>query len=449
MAAHTWTVTELCAEIETALQERFPGEVWVRGQVSGTRRPPSGHLYFQLVDPDTSGGTFGGQLPIVAFKGQLRGIEALLRKVGDLRIEDGVEVRVRGRISFYGPQGRVQLQMTGIDPSFTLGQLAAERDEVLRRLAAEGLMTTNKARPLAPVPLRVGLVTSDGSAAYNDFVDELQRSGYPFRITLADARVQGADAEASLVAAITTLGQLPLDVIAVVRGGGARTDLLAFDRESVARAVATCPVPVLVGVGHEIDRSVVDDVGHLSLKTPTACADAVVERVRSFHRRLEQIAENVSQQASDRLTHAQQRVAQRAVDLARLTLGALRWHGSLLDQRRDRLSRAETVLSIEMQRLNETGRRLESASRQTVRDHDRRLVAAAALTSALHPDRILARGFSVTRTADGTIVTGTAPIGTRLITTTAGGLIDSDVTGAQERPSSNINSRNDHTVEEP
>ena len=455
MAVHTWTVDELCNAVGDALRVVFPDELWIRGEISGLRRSPAGHLYFDLVEPGAKGRGADMKMSIVAFRGPLRGIEAVLAKVGNLRLEDGIEVRIRGRIDYYPPQGRVQFMMNAIDPRYTLGQLAADRDEVLRRLAAEGLLEANKRLSLPDVPLRVGLITSDNSAAYNDFVDELRSSGYPFEIVLADARVQGLDAEDSLAAAFGLLRTRTVDVIALVRGGGARTDLVAFDKELVARAVATAPVPVFVGIGHEIDRSVVDELCHSSLKTPTACAAAVVERVRAFDQRLVALSAGIASHAIHRLGRAHVRVDRDSRQLVRSTMATVRLQAQRLDtsakqlhgttdravsaQHRDleqssaRLARSRIWVRDASTKLDGITDSLSSLTDRALTAQSRRLAAAAAVTRASHPDRILSRGFSVTRTPSGVVVRGHAPPDSELITETGSALITSRVVSSDTK----------------
>ena len=181
MAVSTWTVDELCKSISVGLQNVFPEEIWLRGQIVGLTRSQAGHLYFDLIEPEATSRKANSKMSIVAFKGQLNSIESVLKKLGNLTLEDGIEVRIRGRVSYYAPQGRIQFIMSAVDPQYTLGHLAAERDQVLRTLASEGLLELNKSLTLPLLPLRIGLVTSDGSAAYNDFTTELLTSRYPFQ----------------------------------------------------------------------------------------------------------------------------------------------------------------------------------------------------------------------------------------------------------------------------
>ena len=318
----TFTVRELCTALSAAVSSAFPDEVWVQGSISSLTRAANGHVYFDLVDPaDDLGSATPGLLPVTLFSSDRQRVNAILRKAGNIRMSDGVEIRIRGRVAYYPPQGRVQLRMSLIDPAYTVGQMAAARQALLDALAVEGLLNAQRGLALPVPPLRVALLTSAGSAAHADFAHELAQSGYPFEITLYDCRVQGIDAVPSIVEAITLAATRPADgsghgtqdgaggapsvpppdVIVLVRGGGARTDLAAFDHERVARAIATCPLPVLVGVGHEIDRSVADEVAHLSAKTPTATAALLVDAVRAFHQEVEQAAARLAGLASARL----------------------------------------------------------------------------------------------------------------------------------------------------
>ncbi len=194
-----------------------------------------------------------------------------------------MKVRIFGQLDFYAPTGRLGLKMAGIDPRFTLGELSQARDQVVRALVASGLFDANRARRLSPIPLRVGVVASVGSAAWHDFRDELDRSGFGFDLAVCDTRVQGEWAVPMVAAAIRTLTRRgDLDCVVVIRGGGARNELATFDAESIAVAIATSPVPVLTGLGHEVDRSVADEVAHTALKTPTACAGALIDAVHDY-----------------------------------------------------------------------------------------------------------------------------------------------------------------------
>ena len=410
---HTWSVGDLCAAIRDTFSAVFPEEIWLEGEIVGLNVASSGHVYFDVIEPDSEGSRVD-KMSVALWKGRRQGVESVLARAEAGPLVDGIRVRIRGELSFYAPQGRVQLLMTAIDPHHTLGQLAVDRERVLKSLSMAGLLDANSALKVPLVPLHVGLITSDGSAAYNDFVNEISLSPYPFRISLVHSAVQGAEAESGLIAAIETLGDVDVDVIAVVRGGGARTDLMAFDLESVATAVANSTRPVLSGIGHEIDRSVVDEVAHTAFKTPTACAAALVQTVAAFDQNLDLSARRIVNLAVT--SHAR---ASEAISYSVRAIG----------------DRARRTLDIEEERLAALSSRLSDLGLMSIGRNSQRLDRISDLLRALHPDRILARGFSITRDRDGEIVRGQVPLGSTLVNETADSLITSTVTGSETRES--------------
>ncbi len=419
---------ELSDAIAERLRAAFPTEVWVRGEIQNFPRSPGYHSYFTLVDSET---TPPSQLSVVLLNSEKQRVNRLLMKAGyRVRMSDGTEVRIRGRLDWYGPRGQLQLRMVSIDPAFTLGQLAAARAELLERLRAEGLLEANRAVRMPLLPLRIGVVTSLGSAAEADLLDELDRSGYAFAVQVADVRVQGSDAPSSIAGAITWFAAREVDVVVVVRGGGATTDLAAFDHELVARAIAASPHPVVTGVGHEVDRSVADEVAHLAAKTPTAAAQHLVGLVAAAHDRAEGVFGAVLQGADHRLRVAGQhvdrlaaRAATAAVSATRAELGRIdAWAARLAPLARRRLERAELL-------VDDQARRLGSVAVRRVEEAQRHLDVLAARVAVSDPQRALARGWSITRRADGTVLRSVAdlPVGTRLHTILADGTVTSVV----------------------
>ncbi len=416
----TYTVSELCNRVGRVLGDAFPDQIWVQGAISGLTRSNNGHVYFDLVDPDdTVGRSARAVLPVALFSSSRQLVNKIMRRSGGIRMHDGVEIRIRGELAYYPPQGRVQLLMSLIDPQFTLGRMAAARQELLDRLSDEGLLDRNHARPFPALPLRIGLVTSDRTAAYHDFVDELTSSGYPFRITLIDSRVQGIDAVPGLAAAIGLAGVagdagaapgLEVDVMVVVRGGGARTDLAVFDHEVVARAIATCPIPVIVGVGHETDRSVADEVAHTSVKTPTAAAKSLIDKVALFDARLHDATHRIRTLTHLHLDRANQRLARGG---ARLVTSARR----TVDRQHVGLEQATYRLR------NAPGRLLERAEAE--------LELADVRLRAGDPMAALRRGWTITylERTDSTLVrsAGQVTVGDRIRTVTADGSVVSTV----------------------
>ena len=415
----TFSVRELAEAINGALRRSFSDGVWVRGEIQGWNvRGP--HAYFRLAEETEDG---KASLNVQFFAPAQVKLKPLLMK-HRLRLADGLKVRIFGHLDYFAPSGQLGLKMSGIDPRFTLGELAMQRDEVVRRLVAAGHYDRNKQLVIAATPLRVGVVASSSSAAWGDFVHELERSGFAFVLRLVDVRVQGERAVAEVSAALRTLGRdRNLDVVVLIRGGGSRTELATFDHETIATAIATSPLPVLTGLGHEIDRSVADEVAHSALKTPTACAAALAERVQAFRDRCEQTWSSIGHRA------------QRSVALA---------EGDVGDVARSIRHQVVACVARADARLVQHARSLRVGATQVVQRADARLLSATAaiarvparlepelrhLTAVterlrlLDPANTLARGYSIARTANGSAVLDAAvlQVGDVVVTTFAKG----------------------------
>ena len=430
----TWSVSDLTAAVGETIQRAFPGEVWVRGEIIGYSVAASGHIYFNLIEPGSGNDRRGARMRVALFKGRQRLVNRDLAAAGGLTLDDGIEVRIRAEVEYYAGSGQVQLIMSGVDPHFTLGVLAADRERILAELAESGLLRRNAALPLPLVPLRVGLVTADGSAAHADFVHELKASGYAFEVLLCDARVQGVTAEADLVAALRTLGRAEVDVIAVVRGGGDRTDLMAFDLASVAKAIALCPLPVFCGIGHEIDTSVADQAAHTAAKTPTACAAALVAHVAAFDERLATARTVLRLLAERRLARPRAWLGEARLRLGHHTQRHCRTAAGKLAGARRSLQHSHAHVQRGTVSLRALRPRLERASARRLGTAKAQLRSASALVSAVAPERTLARGFSITRAADGSIVRDMPATGDTIVTETARARFASTVSAEASAP---------------
>jgi len=401
----TYSVAELADAINAQLRRGFVDGVWVRGEIDGLRNSGP-HTYFALVEDGDSGRAV---LNVSLFAPMKRNLTPLLKR-SRLELANGMKVRIYGQLDYYAPAGKLGLKMAGIDPRFTLGELSQTRDQVVRRLVASGLFDANRVHSLSPIPLRVGVVTSVGTAAWHDFRDELERSGYGFRLAVCDTRVQGEWAVAMVAGAIRTLTRrTDLDCVVVIRGGGARNELATFDAEAIAMAIATSPIPVLTGLGHEVDRSVADDVAHTALKTPTACAGELIDRVERYRSATEERWATITALARRDATSATSALSDRAHRIARRTHAAVERADERLNTRVDRLLAAPS-------------RRLDAAAVAVVHHHDRlrrrapqvvqaefrHLDAVQQRLALLDPVNLLRRGWSITRAADGTVLRSVA-----------------------------------------
>ena len=422
---HTYTVGELADAINGALRRRFDDGVWVRGEIQGwNERGP--HAYFRLVEHDDDGKAV---LNVQFFAPSRTKLRPLLMKNG-LRLADGLKVRIYGQLDFYAPSGQLGLKMSGIDARFTLGELALERDQVLRRLDEAGLLHRNKGLGVPAAPLRVGIVTSTASAAWADFVHEIERSGLSFHLRVVDVRVQGESAVREVSGALRSLGRRrDLDVLVLIRGGGSRTELATFDHEAIATAIATSPLPVFTGLGHEIDHSVADLVAHSELKTPTACAAALVERVLVYRQATETAWSAIRHRAELGVGVADAEVSALAQRIRHRVLAGVVHGDERLTQRALRVrAGAERVVERADARVVAAAVALRRAPAR-LDPEVRYLDAVAQRVRLLDPVNTMARGWSITRTADGRTVrtAGELQPGDQIVTTFANGTAHSRV----------------------
>ena len=423
-AEETYRVSQLCDEIRDFLAEAF-ASVWVAGEVQRLRPSGRGHLYFELVEKG-EGDDVRGKLDAVVWRTDHERVRRLLAST-EQRIAEGMTIRCRGDVDFYGPAGRLQLVVRDVDPVFTLGLLERRRRETLAALVAAGLVERNRALPFPELPLTVALITSHGSAAYHDFLATLGASGYGFRVRFIHATVQGREAERELVAALAAAGRSDADCAVVIRGGGARSDLAVFDGRAVAEAIATAPLPVVTGLGHEIDRAIADLVAHTAVATPTKAAELLIERVARGERALADLRRELPRAVRAELAAGRQRlVARRAGGRAgplpprrrRRRVSPSRrgaWPASPAagcatpSAARGEISRRFAGLAplLVARRRGEpeaAARRLSAAARGHLREAKAVVAGIGRLAAQLAPERTLERGYSITRDAAGRLL---------------------------------------------
>ncbi len=275
-----FSISQYNTSIKRLLKGQVP-KIWVRGVI--TQLNVRGRICYITL------GEFleGNPSPVSVLQVYLWSSEfetynlrfATLANPFSLRVE--LKICAQLEADYYVPSGKFQAKILAIDENFTLGELVQTRQKILKALMAEGLLQKNKALIFSPRPLRIGLITAPNSAAYNDFTSVLIRSGFSFQIFFHPAKMQGSETESDLVAALGRLSKKKLDVIAIIRGGGSKTDLVYFDSEAICRAIANAPVPVLTGIGHEIDNSLADLVAFSNLITPTDCAKFLEMRLQT------------------------------------------------------------------------------------------------------------------------------------------------------------------------
>jgi len=380
----SFSVGQFTEVLNHVLKASFDEGVWVEGEIQGLRKP-NPHAYFTLIE-NIDG--VKAQLNINLFAGPLRNVQAKLRQQG-IELKDGLKVRLFGRVEYYGPFGKLNLIATDVDTQFSAGDVAAKREELLRVLMEKGVDQINKRIPVPLVPLRLGIISSSQAAGWADAQQHLTESGIGFAITFCDVRVQGDAAVPQIVAALNSLSRRDdIDLVMLMRGGGSKGDLAAFDDEQIAMAISKCSHPVFTGIGHEIDTSIADIVAHTANKTPTACAQSVIAIVESF---LSELSYSASSLRS---------LTQTAVERAR----------------------SRIAVSVE---------RLRTRPRTALERQSQKLMMHAASVRLLDPVTTMARGWSITRDSTGNVVRSISDIkkGDTVVTALADGSITSTVEG--------------------
>jgi exodeoxyribonuclease VII large subunit len=417
---NVYTISRLNREVRLLI-ERGLGVIWVEGELSNLSAPSSGHWYFSLKDRDA-------QLRCAMFR-QRNMTVGFTPKVGQ-------QVLARGRVSLYEPRGEYQFIIEHLEEA-GVGALKREFERLKAKLAAEGLFALERKRSLPRFPRRIGVVTSPTGAAVRDIVHILSRRFPPAAVLIYPTPVQGEAAVAALVAAIELASARgECDVLIVARGGGSIEDLWAFNDERVARAIRACALPVVSGVGHEIDFTIADFVADARAPTPSGAAELVapdrnacLEALSRTLGRLTVCMQRELRSVGSRFDAAGRRLklahpgvrltqqAQRLDDLEQRLLGAMR--GALHSDRR-RISELETRLvhqspvhAVREYRLrhNSLNSRLDHAIKQSISRATHRLDLAARALNTVSPLATLTRGFAVVRrVSDGTVVTDASTV---------------------------------------
>ena len=385
MSSRIWTVSGLCHAISDTLKTRF-NPVLVKGEITGFTRAASGHCYFTLKDEQ-------GQMRCAMFR---RSAEFL-----NFQPRDGDLVEIQGRVALYEPRGELQLVAEAMRPAGA-GQLHEAFLRLKAKLESEGLFDSQRKRDIPLRPRGIGVVTSLGAAALHDVVTALQRRVPHIPVRIAPSLVQGVDAPAQLVLALSALQALPhIDVILLVRGGGSMEDLWAFNDEALARAVVACRVPVVSGVGHETDFTIVDFCADLRTPTPTAAAEmCAIDQASELHR-LIKLQEPMSQMVHWRLDQAEQALDRAERHLGRPS-GWLHQQQTQCNQLLHRLGRGVSQsLNRQQLRLQPMAARFQRGVSDTPKQAKHRLDKYEALLGSLDPALVLKRGYAWLQNSEG------------------------------------------------
>lgn len=380
--------------------------VWITAETSDLRSS-GGHCYMELVQKDERTGTPLAKSRAVMWASAYQRLGAMFYAATGTRLRSDMKIMARVNANYHPVYG-MSLVITDINPDYTVGDLARRRNEIIARLRAEGVFDMNRNLPWPQLPVRVAIVSARGAAGYGDFMKHLH--GNPLRLRfhteLFEATMQGERTVPSVVAALEAIAARDgdFDCVVLIRGGGAVSDLASFDDYTLASNVAQFPLPVIVGIGHERDVTVLDYVANTRVKTPTAAAEALIGMASNAYERLRATGDAILTLVKDRIAGQRQQLAY--------------YQGSIP-------ALARSIVERNRQRLGpEIPAAVTAAVRSTFARANERLAALEVLLDTLSPEATLRRGYTITR-VDGHAVTDADPLdpGTVITTTFAGGRI--------------------------
>ena len=333
------TLSALAARLSESVAAAFPREVWVVAEVSECKVGGSGHCYLSLVERTDDGST-RAEMRAAIWASKYRLIEGYFRQATGLNIQAGLKILVRASVGYHPVYG-LSLNISDIEPSYTVGEGERQRRATIERLEKEGLMELQREFALPLVAQRFAVVSSPTAAGYEDFMKHLDESPYRIETELFEAAMQGEATERSVVEALGRIEArgTEFDAVVVMRGGGSASDLRWFDSYGLCAALARCTLPVLTGIGHEKDTSVADMVAYHAFKTPTAAAAGIVERIDKVYNRFENLWAATLDAAETVLGNEAARL-----DAAGAALG--RWTAEVLRGAEGRLERLRSALVV-------------------------------------------------------------------------------------------------------
>ncbi len=303
------SLSELNELIKDALLDAFPGSVWVVAEVSELKENRSGHCYLELVEKE--GNSIVARSRATIWSYTYRMLKPYFETTTGQPFSQGIKILIQATVEYHPAYG-LSMNIKDIDPTYTVGDMALQRKEIINRLQADGIFDMNKELDLPLVPQKIAVISSATAAGYQDFMNQLENNEYGFKFytKLFEAYMQGADAVPSIIHALERIFQYDdfFDAVAIIRGGGATADLSSFDNYDLAVNITQFPLPVITGIGHEKDDTIIDMVAHTRLKTPTAVAEFFISGAGRYYERLLDLENSVVQLTRETLGFQQEKL---------------------------------------------------------------------------------------------------------------------------------------------
>ncbi len=420
MEGNTQSLSQLNLQIKNTLSNRFSDLQWVVAEISDMNLNRSGHCYLELIEKDTVSQKIIAKARATIWAFAFRMIKPYFETTTGEPFRAGIKVLLRVSVEFHEIYG-FSLNVQDIDPQYTLGDMARKKAEILKKLKDEGVIDMNKSLPLPRVPQRIAVISSETAAGYGDFMNQLEHNSYGFQfdVHLFPAIMQGDKTAASIMQALEQVFDAldAFDVVVIIRGGGAKSELSSFDDYDLAYLITQCPLPVLSGIGHERDNTVVDEVSHTRLKTPTAVAEFLLDTCEKFYQYLDVLQTNAFTFVVDYLDQKEQdldhfseslnnRIRRQLEDqrvfliesrhrLKRNLESYLQQKTNKLDRNRDKVGlRSQAYLTKYNQELNRYHQQFLSETKAYLAKKEQKLELMQSKNKLMDPQYILNRGFA-------------------------------------------------------
>ncbi len=425
------TLYELNNLVSEVISSVMPDEYWVEAEISELR-VVRGNCYMELVQKAEDTRTPVARASAKCWRTYWILVQSSFERVTGRQLCPGMKVMMRVHADFHEAYGFSWI-VTDINPEYTLGDIARRRREIIARLKEEGVFDLQKELIIPLFAQRVAVISSDNAAGYDDFCNQLQNNekGLAFSVKLYPAVMQGESTETSVIDALDRIykDEDKFDVVVIIRGGGATSDLSGFDTLNLAENVANFPLPIIVGIGHNRDESVLDLVANMSVKTPTAVAAFLIDRLAAVAARVDAAATSLSKYVTNRIEQEKSRIKYLSIVLPSLYAAVKSRENMRISRMSDSLYVAvRQIVASEKARLDLMPQRLSGAWRQAVTGESHRLQMLEQRVAASDPKRMLARGYTLTL-HDGRAVTDLSSLkkGDMLTTLFAGGEVVSEV----------------------
>lgn len=399
------TLQQLNQMVASVINETFAEAVWITAELSDVRVANNGHCYMQLVEKDPKRGTMLAFANAHIWNNRWWLIRDTFQQQTGQAFQSGLKVMLQVQVTMHEAYG-YSLNILDVDPTYTLGEMARRRMEILKQLQADGVIDMNRELPFPALPQRIAIVSAEGAAGYGDFCHQLHDNewGLCFYTHLFPAAMQGNQTESSVICALERIAlyQDLFDVVVIIRGGGATADLASFDSYEMALNVANFPIPVITGIGHDRDQTVLDCVAHTSVKTPTAAAALLIDILSQQLSHLQELQDEMTE-------HTHGRIEREMLQLHRMLNQVRGTHISLGQQ---------------LNRLTLMGERIKMLTTQRLQNDQQKLSFIEKTILMAQPDNLLKRGFSITRLNGHAVRSASeVPQGAELQIQTADGII--------------------------